>query len=345
VAAMFAGLILTVLVWSAHGRPLRAGFSWEAVSSPEAAGYSAARLDETLAYVKTLNTTGLMVVVDGKVLLQYGDVSRPNKLHSVRKSILAMLYGTYVESGQIDLAKTVGELGMTDVGGLLPLEQQATVQDLLTARSGVYHPASNSGDDSDVAPPRGSQQPGTYFLYNNWDFNAAGYVFELESGRDVYDALQTDLAARIGMQDFDRSLQRKSGDLSISVYPAYHMWISTRDMARLGLLMLHDGNWEGTQVIPADWARKIHSVYTPRSEMNPVKRRSREFGWGYLWWVWDGPDAVGAFAGAYSARGMTGDHLTIIPDSGMVIAHQSESGSVSWSEYKGILRRLIEAKE
>ena len=88
---------------------------------------------------------------------------------------------------------TLADLGMTDHGGLLPIEQGATHRDLISARSGIYHAASNAGDNSADAPDRGSQEPGTYFLYNNWDFNAAGGAFELQTGIDIYDALRDDL--------------------------------------------------------------------------------------------------------------------------------------------------------
>jgi CubicO group peptidase (beta-lactamase class C family) len=115
---------------------------------------------------------------------------------------------------------------------LSPQEKQATVRHLLMARSGIYHPASNSGDDLASAPPRGSQAPGSYYLYSNWDFNALGTVFEQETGRNIYDALESDLARPIGMQDWRRELQVRSGDTTRSVHRAYHMILSTRDMAR-----------------------------------------------------------------------------------------------------------------
>src|SRR6185369_16333770 len=139
---------------------------------------------------------------------------------------------------------------ITDVGGLLPRELEATVEHLITARSGVYHPPSYPGDAQDSAPPRGSQKPGTYYLYNNWDFNAAGAVFEKLTGKNLFDALESDLAVPIGMQDFKRELQKKEGDDKRSAIPAYPMHLSTRDMARLGYLMLREGKWQGRQVVP-----------------------------------------------------------------------------------------------
>ena len=81
----------------------------------------------------------------------------------------------------------------------------------------------------------------------------------------IYDALDTDLARPIGMQDFDRRAQVKSGDTTRSVYKAYHMNLSTRDMARIGYLMLREGSWAGRQVVPRDWARTITRAYTPVS--------------------------------------------------------------------------------
>ena len=201
----------------------------------------------------------MFVSVGGRSLFEYGDVTHLSYLASVRKSVLAMLYGKYVENGTIRLETTLKDLQFTDVDGLLPRELEATVEHLITARSGVYHPASNAGDDTGSAPPRGSQQPGSYYLYNNWDFNAAGAVFEKLTGRDIYDALESDLARPIGMQDFDARAQEKTGDPKRSRHLAYHMFFSTRDMARIGLLMLRDGNWNGQQVVPRAWAQEIRA--------------------------------------------------------------------------------------
>ena len=325
--------------------PVFPATSWERIPIPEKAGYSKAKLEELRSYVEGLDTTGLMVVVSGRVLFEYGDVKQLSYLASVRKSILAMLYGNYVLDGTIRLDKTLAELGMSD-HDLQPGEQQATVEHLISARSGIYHPASNPGDNTANAPPRGSQKPGAYFLYNNWDFNAAGGAFEKQTGKDIYDALQADLARPLGMQDFNRSRHRKSGDLERSRYPAYHMHLSSRDMARVGYLMLRQGDWKGRQVIPREWARKIVSLITPLKDMNPESVRKGSFGYGYMWWVWDGPQAKGAFQGGYSARGAYGQYITVLPALDLVVAHKTAVPPrrfVGWDAYQGILDRVVEA--
>ena len=324
--------------------------TWSQWLTPEDAGFSQTALETLPEYLSTLNTTGLMVVVDGKVLLHFGDLEELSYVASVRKSILAMLYGPYVVDGTIDLDRTLEELGMDDHGGLMEIERRATVRHLLTARSGVYHDASNSGDDSDSAPARGSQEPGSYFLYNNWDFNAAGAAFELMTGGEIFDALMTDLAEPLGFEDFQRSRQEKRGNLDRSIYPAYHMWLSTRDMARVGQLMLQEGNWDGHRLIPESWVREVTSLVTHREQMNPESRRSGAFGYGYMWWIWDSPSVSPFYSGAYTAKGAYGQYITVLPALAMVVAHKPAVGdgrgynSTSWSGYQGVLNRLLAAK-
>lgn len=321
------------------------GMLWNEVL-PSEVGFSDARMAglDSMIRADGIPTTSMMVVVHGNVIFSYGDVTKVSIIASCRKSLLAMIYGKYVENGTIDLNKTVGDLGMDDIGGLLPIEKQATIRDLISARSGVYHLGSNTGDDRDKAPARGSQQPGTYFLYNNWDFNAAGYVFEKLTGKGIYKDFYEQVAERIGCQDFKLGSQRKSGDtLNISIYPAYHFYLSTRDMARIGLLMLHDGKWNGVQLISEDWAKKIHSVITPRAEMNPSSRHNGMFSYGYMWWVFDNPTNPPELAGAYTARGSKGQYITVIPELDMVVAHHTSTGSTEWSQYVKVLKWIFDS--
>ena len=129
------------------------GERWEVVARGDllAYGWSAEALRRATEFVRdSANSTGIVVVDRGRVVWTYGDIEELSYLASARKSLLAMLYGYWVENGTIDLETTLSDLGFDDIGGLLPVEKQATVHDLITARSGVYHPASYSGDDLDT---------------------------------------------------------------------------------------------------------------------------------------------------------------------------------------------------
>ena len=321
------------------------GTTWKHVR-PSVHGFDDGRFKEleNLLNNGKYPTTSMVVAVGGDIIFQYGTVNKISYIASCRKSLLAMLYGKYVENGTIDLDKTVGDLNMDDIGGLLPIEKKAKIQDLITARSGVYHIASNTGDDRDYAPARGSQEPGTYFLYNNWDFNAAGYAFEYLTGKDIYEAFRDDIASKIQCENYFLYNQKKSGDLSLSIYPAYHFYIDVFDMARIGLLMLREGKWKDEQVISREWVKRISSVDTPREEMNPTSRRKKEFSYGYMWWIFDNPSNPPELKGAYSARGSKGQYITVIPALDMVVAHHTATGETAWSQYMDILSRIFDAK-
>ena len=86
---------------------------------------------------------------------------------------------------------------------------------------------------------------------------------------------------------------------------------------------------------------------TPLEEMNPVSRRDGYFGYGYMWWIWDGPRAVGPFEGAYTARGAIGQWITVFPAIDVVLAHKTNSvygRTTSWESYERLIELLFEAK-
>jgi CubicO group peptidase (beta-lactamase class C family) len=338
-----------VICINTHGQNNNLNFpdsTWTKLDSLEEVGYDSKKIAEVNKYIiNKMNTTGLVVVVDGKIIFEYGDIEELSYIASCRKSLLSMMYGKYVKNGIIDLDLTLEELDVNDVNGLLPIERQATIRDLITARSGIYHPRSNGGDDTKYAPERGSVKPGSYFLYNNWDFNAAGEIFEKLTNKDIYKTFELDVAIPIQMQDFKIEKQKKSGDSTKSNYLAYHFWISTRDMARIGLLMLNNGNWDGVQVIPDEWVKLSTSTITPTSQFNPAFKREWKLAYGYLWWIWNDDNKI--FEGAYYASGAYGQYLLIIPKLNMVISHKTKYAykrRTDFPLFRELVYKIIDSK-
>lgn len=265
------------------------------------------------------NTSSLLVRQDGRTILELGDTTRASYVASVRKSLLSILFGIQVDAGTVSLDATLDEFGVDDVGGLLPIERTARLRDLLTSRSGVYHPPSSPGSDEDVFPSRGTKAPGQYFLYNNWDFNAAGAIFEKASGLTVFEAFQKHLAGPLGFDDYDPTRQRMLGDARKSAFPAYHFFLSARDLAKIGMLMAAGGQWEGRQHVPREWVRDSVATHVRRADMAPATG----FGtcdYGYLWWL---PRESGPqWEGAFMAEGNYGQFLLVLPAIGSVIVHR-----------------------
>jgi CubicO group peptidase (beta-lactamase class C family) len=110
--------------------------------------------------------------------------------------------GIAVSDGEVQLDDTMARLGIDDVPpSLSQAEQQATVRDLLEARSGIYHPANYETNEMVTRrPARGSHPPGTFWFYNNWDFNALGAIYEHATGTSVFGGFAWQIARPIGMQ-------------------------------------------------------------------------------------------------------------------------------------------------
>lgn len=328
--------------------------TWEYLDKSEQFGWNSEKINKLNDFVRdSTNTTGLVIIQSGKILFEYGDTEELSYIASCRKSILSMLYGKYVEDGTIDLNKKLSDLKIDDIGGILPSEKQATINDLIKSKSGVYHQASNEGGNEFLFPVRGSKKPGTHYVYNNWDFNAAGFIFEQETGHSIYDAFEKDIAQHIGLEDWDIKKQVKSGDTTKSKFLAYHFLFSTRDMARIGYLLLRNGQWKDQKVIPKNWISKMTTITTSLEEMKTVDPRLKEwpfYKWGYglMWRVWDSPDQLPELNKAFTATGNAGQYITVIPSLDMVIALKTKidyGRRTEYDVYDKLLNKVIDAKK
>jgi len=102
----------------------------------------------------------------GLLVVRWGDHRRNHIVQSVRKSFLSALYGIFENEAPIDISLDLATLGIDDSvpPSLTDLEKTATLQQLLQARSGVYHEAAaESQGMKDARPERWSHAPGTFY--------------------------------------------------------------------------------------------------------------------------------------------------------------------------------------
>lgn len=323
------------------------GAGWNAMPAPADCGWSKNGLEEARRYSDAIGSAAVMIVQGGAVVGQWGDVERRYKCHSIRKSLLSALIGIHVETGAIDLGKSLGELGIDDREGLAPREKAAKVLDLLMARSGVYHPAGHETEFmKNLKPARASHGPGTWWCYNNWDFNALGTIFVQLTGRDLFEEFRDRIAAPLGMQDFRYDEQRRDGEyvsFGESVHRAYPFRLSARDLARFGLLYLRGGRWGDRQVVPEKWVRM---------SVRPYSHAGERGGYGYMWWVARGDihfPQMSVPPGTYSARGAGGHYVVVVPSMDLVVVHRTDTDvperRVEGLEFGALLERILAAKD
>jgi CubicO group peptidase (beta-lactamase class C family) len=311
--------------------------------APEDVGWSSDKLAELAAYAESVNYTAIVLACDGKVFFSWGEVEKNYQCHSIRKPFLSALYGFYVDDGTIGLDQTMADLGIDDIPPSLTAEEkQANVRHLLQGRSGVYHAAAAEIPSMTAnRPERGSHAPGTFFYYNNWDFNAAGTIFRQETGRDIFKDFKVRIADAIGMQDFDPDLCAYNYEPEFSKHPSYRFRMSARDMVRFGILFQKGGVWNGKRVISGDWFEESTTSYSSHNSALGA-------GFGYMWGVTleEGrlKDVLGGTGLFFSGIGV--HHLVIVDDIKLVFVLRYDTDG-NWStppaESTGKLYGLLKA--
>lgn len=328
-------------------------------ANPEEYGFSEPELEALSLYLEEKGSSSMVIIKNGVLVYQWGEIHQKYTIHSIRKSMLNALYGIYVEEGVIDTNQTLQELKIDDLFGLSALEKSARIADLLKSRSGVYHPAAAVSPEMLYGKPdRNSKEPGTHYYYNNWDFNVLGAIIEQKTGSTIYELFQSRIAEPLGMEDYEGSytsfdVDDKSGskepgipetdgfyqfESSKSKYPAYHFRLSTRDMALFGQLYLQNGRWNEKQILPESWIKAsttVYSLYNPRHQI----------GYGLLWSViqTDSDNERNSFFHTGTGVHMMG----VYPQSDMVFVHRvdTETGSAFRSDdLYGVISRVFSAK-
>lgn len=307
---------MSIIAPTRRGLFALAALPWLCVASPGHAQGSAGSGAASLAdeHFRGEALAALIVMRDGQRLASLGNERLKVDVASVRKSLLGALYGIAIAEKRIDLSATLAQLGIDDLPpALTELEKHATVRDLLSARSGVYHVSVHeTADMRERRPPRGSHAPGTFWFYNNWDFNALGTIYRQQTGEGIFASFARRIAGPVGMADFepeDGRLVRAPH----SSHEAYPFKLTARDAVRFGQLILDRGNWGGRQIIPSDWialSLNAHST-TDRGDL----------GYGYLWWTLP---AARFGPGAAFAAGFGGQFIAVVPAHRLVVVQLAQ---------------------
>jgi len=252
--------------------------------TPESSGYSSEKLEILKKHLEETGSSSMLIMIDGKIIFEWGKTDKKHLIHSMRKAMLNSLYGIAIQRGQIDTSMTLRELKINDIDPLTNQELDARVADLLKSRSGIYHNAAAVNNAMLIdRPERGTHQPGENYYYNNWDFNALGAILEQQTGESIYTMFNEEIARPLNMFEYqgkytsidaeDENVERPNTDgyyqyeKSQSKFPAYHFRMSARDLALYGQLYMNYGEWNGKQIIPKDWidvSTKPYSVYSPQ---------------------------------------------------------------------------------
>ena len=281
------------------------------------------------------NTDGLMILKDGEVLYEnYWNKNKENSRHiiwSVSKSFLSALVGIALDEGLTDdindpIIKYLKDFEGTGYEGV-------SIKNLLQMSSGIAFNEDYGDPDSDInryarvtatgtsqrefaKTLKNSREPGTYNHYISLDSQMLGMLVAEVTNVTVKEYLYEKIWSQIGMQDDAFYLTDKQ-EVEMSLGG---LNVTLRDMAKFGQLYLNKGNWNGKQVVPAEWVSNSTVPLGKHVQPNAGDQfTSDAWGYGYQWWI------PGPGVSDYTAHGIYNQFIYVNPESGVVIAKTSSN--------------------
>lgn len=230
-----------------------------------------------------LDVRSLLVVKDGELVFERytNDLSRDHnyELYSVTKTVASLLAGMLIDEGRIgldsDIASVIGEY-RPDLAEAVADKDGITLHHVLSMSSGLAYDFDPEGDPiyygADdrlelVADTRVDEPAGTSFEYTDVNPVFAAAMLSAAAGRPLEEYAAEKLFAPMGMENYAWQRADKQGLVSTG----WGLRLRPVDLAKLGMLLMNDGEWNGEQLVPADW---IERMSTPKAV--------RDFGY-YLW--------------------------------------------------------------
>jgi len=268
--------------------------------------------------------TSLLVVYDGTLIVEeYFDGFRADSLHDVRavtKSIVAMLVGQAVLEGFIQSAEDPIYLYLQPEFSLTAEQQEIRIRHLLQMSGGFdwnesngpeYDDWINSNDQVEYLLNRALiNQPGEAFTYNSASTHLLGVVLSKAYGQPLSQLVDDQIFSQIGISRADwepLSGGYFNGGSGID--------LRARDMARIGQLMLQNGQSGSRQVVERTW---LEFLKLPAYGWRSVYGAVSNYTYGGQWWINDVEET-----GGYFAWGMGGQFIYVVPEKNLVVVTTS----------------------
>lgn len=296
------------------------------------------------AFLRETDTVAFIVIKQDAILLeQYSqgyDEATPSLAFSMSKSFLSILIGAAIDDGLIEsvdqpVTDYVPELASAGY-------DQVTLRHLLQMTSGMNYVEVEGRDSSvhnrfyytsrlehELLRLDLAIEPGQEFSYKSGENALLGLILSRAiAPQTITDYTQARLWQPLGMEhdgawnlDSEDGLEKTWCCLSATA----------RDYAKLGRLMLHKGNWNGEQIIPAEWVTQSTKLDASDGSV---------WNYQYQWWL------VSEDGGDFTALGHLGQFVYVNSAQDVIIVRLGNSrGGLEWDEWKVVLASIAERVE
>jgi len=319
---------------------------------PEEVGMNSFVLTDLYNEIKKLVSSGvemhsLIIIKDGYIVAEdyfsddYG-VDSLHPIHSCTKSITSALVGIAIDQGHITKVDEFMTSFFPDleIQNLTAEKDQITLKHLLTMSTGIewYEFEYLYSDERNTFRQWVNSEnkvqfvldqpmvatPGTKFSYNTGISHVLSAILERSTNVRTDSFAVENLLSSLGITDYYWPLDNQG-----VAYGGNTVRLRPRDMARFGYLYLKNGEWDGKQIVPADWVQVSQQKHMAR------KYISNNY-YGYQWWV--------SNYNTYSAVGYGGQWITIIPQHNLVVVFTNrfeEGNDEQWNTPERLLNDYI----
>lgn len=307
-----------------YSQPLDLGDGWKTNN------LQSQQIDSTLLYSffnqfinEKTKVHSILLVNDGELIIEeYFDgysVGKQHDLRSVTKSIRSLLVGIAIDQGFIeDINDPVSKylIDLAPKKNLDERKEQISIKHLLTMSSGLDcndWDKKSKGQEDKVYKKKDWLQytldlpvindPGTVSHYCSMGSILVAEIISQTSNMDVTEFAEEYLFKPLGISNVSWGHTSKKEVIS----SGKRLYMTPRDMAKIGLLILNEGTWNGTRIVSEQW---IQESTTPKTKITGID-------YGYFWW--NIPSQVNEqILSSKTATGNGGQYIMVIPELDMV---------------------------
>lgn len=310
--------------------------TWETIS-PASLNWNENNIPELLSYLNTKNSKSFIVLYNGRIVLEEyfngHTVTTPWYWASAGKTLTSTLFGIAEEENFVNQNNKVSDyIGTSWTSETLAQENLITCKNLLTMTSGLDD---SLGDDVYPANLQYIADAGNRWAYHNVYVKLQDVIAQA-TGQSWSTYFNTKLRDKIGMTGTWTQVNNNS------VFSS-----NTRSMARFGLLALNQGNWDGNQIVNANY---FNQATTTSQSIN--------LSYGYLWWLngkssYHLPQTQYEFQGSlipsapndmYCALGLNDQKIYVVPSKKLVIirmGNAADDSNFALSDFDEVLWQKI----
>jgi CubicO group peptidase (beta-lactamase class C family) len=293
---------------------------------PQEAGVDSDQLVKLSQWIREqkLDVRSLVVVKDGKIAFErYSDGLTRDKnyeLYSITKALTATLAGDLIAEGKISLESSVKDVigrYRPDLSDAVADKDKVKLWNVLSMTTGLYYDFKPPNDPIYYEAPdrlklaattKPLLEPGRVFQYMDVNPILATAMLSAAAGQRLEDYAETKVFKPLGMKHYAWTRADDKGLVS----GGWGLRLRAVDMARLGLLALQRGRWEGKQIAPAAWMKAMTSGESTRF-------------FGYYWWVNNILEGgvEGGDQPEFDTMGFKGQNIVVLPRYNAVVTMTS----------------------